>query len=256
MSYEELCGKVAVVTGAGQGIGLATVRELAGHGCTVVGFDLNSEALSALDGELSESGVLHLVGKVNVGDYVEVKAGIEGAIARFGGVDILVNNAGISPKRDGAKVPMVEMDPEEWDLVMKVNLTGAFYCSKVAAPSMVARGWGRIVSMSSMAARTGGIVPGCHYTATKAGIIGLTKVMAAELGPHGVTVNAVAPGRILTPMVQAVGEDVNRQYLQRIPLRRLGTPEEVATAIAFLCSDAASFISGVTLDVNGAQCCY
>jgi len=256
MTYSELRSKVTMVTGAGQGIGLAIVRELACHGCAIAAFDVNQDTLAALARELVEKDIPYLTYVMDVANYDQVRSGVNAAVERFGEINVLVNNAGISPKHNGVKALMVDMDPEEWSRVLQVNLTGSFYCSKLVAPIMATKGWGRIVNMASMAARTGGIVTGCHYTASKSGVIGLTKIMAAELGLYNITVNAIAPGRILTPMALGVSEAINRQMKERIPLKRLGMPEEVATTVAFLCSDAASFISGATIDINGAQCTY
>lgn len=251
--YDELHGRVAVVTGAGQGIGLAIVRELARNGCQIVAFDVNPETLSALGRELGEKHVPHQVRVVDVADWSQVGAGVESAISQFGEVNILVNNAGIAPKRDGLKIPILDMDPGEWNRVLAVNLTGMFHCCKAVVPSMMAKRWGRIVNISSRAARMGGKATSCHYTASKAGVLGLTRSLAIELGPYGITVNAVLPGRIVTPMTQVAAEHVNQGLLMSIPLGRLGQPEDVAGAVVYLCSDSASFVSGSALDVGGAQ---
>lgn len=172
-------------------------------------------------------------------------------VERFGGVDILVNNAGISPKHEGRKTPVAETSAAEWQRVLDVNLSGAFLCSRACLAPMRRRRWGRIVNISSMAGRTKAEIAGAHYAASKAGMMGLARTLAAEVGRDGITVNCIAPGRIVTPMAEEVPAEVNQTALARIPVGRLGTPEDVAAAVAFLASEQAGFISGVTLDVNG-----
>jgi 3-oxoacyl-[acyl-carrier protein] reductase len=143
------------------------------------------------------------------------------------------------------------MSEEEWRKVLDINLTGAFLCSKACLPIMREKGWGRIINIASQAGRTRSDIAGAHYAASKAGMMGLARALAGELGMAGITVNSIAPGRIMTPMAQEAGEAANTAYLARIPVGRLGTPDDVAAAVAFLVSDEAGFISGITLDVNG-----
>jgi 3-oxoacyl-[acyl-carrier protein] reductase len=180
-----------------------------------------------------------------------VAALVSDARAHFGSVDILVNNAGISPKHNGGKLSTVETPLDEWREVMRINLRGPFLLARACVPLMQERGWGRIVSISSLAGRTGSRFPSTSYAASKAGVIGLSRVLAEEVGRDGITVNCVAPGRIVTPMSNESGADVQREYAAKVPVGRLGLPEDIAAAVAFLASDAASNITGATLDVNG-----
>jgi 3-oxoacyl-[acyl-carrier protein] reductase len=166
-------------------------------------------------------------------------------------VDILVNNAGISPKHAGGKLLTIDTPLSEWQEVMRINLKGPFLLARACIPLMRIGGWGRIVTMSSLAGRTGSRLPTTSYAASKAGVIGLSRVLAEEGGRDGITVNCVAPGRIATPMSNESGADVQREYAARVPVGRLGVPEDIAAAVAFLCSEAASNITGATLDVNG-----
>jgi len=172
-------------------------------------------------------------------------------LAAFGGVDILVNNAGISPKHDGRKAPVARMGTEEWQRVLDVNLTGAFLCARACLPGMMERRWGRIVHIASQAGRTRSELSGAHYGASKAGLASLARTLACEVGELGITVNSVAPGRIDTPMAQTVSPEVNERYRAGIPVRRFGTPDDVAAAVSYLASEHAAFVTGVTLDVNG-----
>jgi 3-oxoacyl-[acyl-carrier protein] reductase len=176
---------------------------------------------------------------------------IQQTVSHFGGIDILVNDAGISPKHEGKKVNLWEMSVAEWDQVMAVNIRGAFLCCHGAVPRMIERGGGAIVNVSSLAAKVGSVITGCHYVISKAGLVGLTKILAREVAEHGIRVNAVAPGRIDTPMIWDVPAEVNERYKEMIPLKRLGTPEEVAEGIVFLLSDSAAYITGQVLDING-----
>lgn len=251
-----LAGKVAVVTGAAGGIGAATVRALAQEGAKVVISDVNWEGAKKLEGDLTQKGLKALAVKTDIGSLQEVKELTAKTLAAFGQIDILVNNAGISPKHQGKKHTLWEMSVEEWERVIQVDLNGYFLCCHEMIPHMLPNKWGRIVNTSSQAARTGGQTAASHYTAAKSGIIGLTKSLAGELGKYGITVNAVAPGRIDTPMIRDVSPEVNAAFLQRTPLGRLGTAEDVASAILFFISENASFITGATIDVNGGLSMY
>jgi 3-oxoacyl-[acyl-carrier protein] reductase len=243
--------KVAVVTGGASGIGLATARALATQGARVAVADVNAAGLEKIEEEFRNKDHPFLPIKANVAEAKAVEALIRETVSRFGGIDILVNNAGISPKHEGKKANLWEMPIEEWDQVMAVNIRGAFLCCHFAVPRMIARGGGGIVNVSSLAAKVGTAITGCHYVISKAGLVGLTKVLAREVAEYGIRVNAVAPGRIDTPMIWDVPPQVNEQYMRTIPLKRLGTPEEVADGILFLLSDAASYITGQVLDING-----
>ncbi len=243
--------RTAMVTGAAQGIGRAVAARLAADGARVVLVDINERALAETAAQLAAAGsaVVTVAGDVAAPDTAKRAAALAGE--RFGGADILVNNAGISPKHAGQKATLARMALEEWRRVLDVNLTAAFLFCQACLPSMQARRWGRIVNMSSLAGRTRSDVPGVHYGATKAGIIGFSRLLANELGPDGITVNCVAPGRIVTPLNENFSEAENRAYLARLPVRRLGTPEEVAAAVAYLASDEAAFVTGAVIDVNG-----
>jgi 3-oxoacyl-[acyl-carrier protein] reductase len=248
--------KVAIVTGGASGIGAATARALAGEGARVVVMDMNGPALSQMAGEMKKEGYPFLPLKGDVALEENVEDLVKQTVAHFGGIDLLVNNAGISPKHKGKKANLWEMSVAEWDRVMAVNIRGAFLCCRVAVPRMIERKGGAIVNVSSLAAKVGSAVTGCHYVISKAGVVGLTKSLAREVAEYGIRVNAVAPGRIDTPMIWDVPPEVNEQYVRTIPLRRLGKAEDVADGILFLLSNAASYITGLVLDVNGGLGMY
>jgi 3-oxoacyl-[acyl-carrier protein] reductase len=240
--------RIALVTGAAKGIGLATSQKLIAAGCKVVMVDrlpldlgklgISSENALAFSGDVSDTAFLS-----------RLKEQIE---ARLGTVSILVNNAGISPKRsDGRSSGILEVTLDEWSKVLLINLTTVMQLSQLFLPGMQAQKFGRIVSLSSLAGRSKSIVAGPSYMASKAGVLGLMRAIASEMGPHGITANCVAPGRILTDMAMQAGEEVNRRYAEQIPVRRLGTAEEVADAITFLCAESSGFINGATIDING-----
>jgi 3-oxoacyl-[acyl-carrier protein] reductase len=242
--------RVALVTGAARGIGLGIAERLAGDGATVV--------ISDVIGEVSESAeALRRKGYAAQGVQGDVtdRTWCEEVVARttrdHGSLDILVNNAGISPKRDGRKILVRDTDPDQWNSVLAVNLTGAFLLCRAATPTMQERGWGRVVNISSQAGRTRVDIAGAAYAASKAGLIGFSRVLAAEVGKQGVTVNCIAPGRIESPMAAEAGAEANREYVSRIPVGRIGTAGDIAATVAFLASDGAGFITGATLDVNG-----
>lgn len=240
--------KIALVTGAGKGIGLATAKKLISEGRFVVLIDSKPIDLEKL--ELSENDALCFRGDVT--DMAFMGRVREQTEALQGVVSILVNNAGISPKRaDGQSSGILDLTIEEWTNVLTVNLTSIMRISQLFIPGMQALGFGRIVNVSSLAGRSKSVVAGPSYMASKAGVLGLTRAIASEMGPYGITANCVAPGRILTDMAMQAGEEVNRRYAEQIPVRRLGTPEEVGAAIAFLCAETSGFINGATIDING-----
>lgn len=248
--------KVAIVTGGAGGIGTATIRALAQEGANVVISDVNWEGAKKLEERLVSQGGKALAVKTDIAELQQVKELTQKTLSIFGRIDILVNNAGISPKHQGKKRNLWEMGVEEWERVIDVDLNGYFLCCHEIVPHMISNGWGRIVNVSSQAARSGGQVAGSHYTAAKTGVLGLTKSLAGEIGKYGITVNAVTPGRIDTPIIRDVSPEVNLEFAKRTPLGRLGTAEDVAGAILFLISDAASFITGATIDVNGGLGMY
>jgi 3-oxoacyl-[acyl-carrier protein] reductase len=253
MRFED---KVAIVTGGASGIGAATARGLSREGAKVVAADRNPENLQKMESEMKKEDRPFLGLKIDVSSETEVQEMVSQTVSHFGGIDFLVNNAGISPKHKGRKQNLWEMSIEEWDRVMAVNIRGVFLCSRFAVPRMIERGGGAIVSLSSQAAKAGSAITGSHYVISKAGVVGLTKILAREVAQYKIRVNAVAPGRIDTPMIWDVPAEVNEQFRKNIPLGRLGRAEEVADSILFLLSEAASFITGVVIDINGGSGMY
>jgi 3-oxoacyl-[acyl-carrier protein] reductase len=248
--------KVAIVTGGASGIGAATARGLSREGARVVVADWNSENLEKMEAEMKKEGRFFLGLEIDVSSEKDVQKLVGQTVSHFGGIDFLVNNAGISPKQKGRKQNLWEVSIEEWDRVMAVNIRGVFLCCRFAVPRMIERGGGAIVSLSSQAAKAGSVITGSHYVISKAGVLGLTKILAREVAQHKIRVNAVAPGRIDTPMIWDVPAEVNEQIRKSIPLGRLGKAEEVAEPILFLLSEAASFITGVVIDINGGSGMY
>lgn len=247
--------RAALVTGAARGLGLAIARRLGQRGHPVVLADLDDEVHASAQA-LAAEGIDAQALRLDVADAAAVRALPEQLAAigpHWGRLAILVNNAGISPKTDGRKRLVSEMPLDEWQRVLAVNLTGAFLVTQACLPALCARGWGRVVMVTSQAARTRTPVPGAHYAASKSGLTGLARVLAGEVAVHGVTVNCVAPGRIASAMTQAVDPATNAALAAQIPVGRLGLPEEVAAAVAFLASDGASYLTGATLDVNGGN---
>lgn len=246
-------GRTVIVTGAARGIGLAITQRFLQEEAQVVLCDTHEAGLQDVVRGMkphSES-VLPVVADISRDE--DVRQLLDRTHQRFGPVSILVNNAGISPKHAGVKAPVAKMDMDEWRKVLDINLTGAFRCTQACLPDMRAGGWGRIVNIASQAGRTRSDIAGAHYAASKAGMMALARTVACEDGAAGITANSVAPGRIDTPMAQVAGAAINAEYLKRIPVGRLGTPDDVAAAVAFLASDEAGFITGVTLDVNGGS---
>jgi 3-oxoacyl-[acyl-carrier protein] reductase len=239
--------KVALVTGASQGIGRETARALAEAGAKVAIAARNEEKLASLVSEIESAGGTALAVKMDVAEGEQVKAGFKQVLEKFGRLDILVNNAAIT--RDGLAV---RMKPDDWEAVLKTNLTGAHLCIQQAlAPMMKARA-GRIINVSSVVAQAGNAGQ-ANYVAAKAGLIGLTKAIAIEIASRNVTVNAVAPGFIETPMTDVLSDKVKEELKTRIPLGRMGSPKEIAAAIVFLASDEAGYITGHVLNVNGGM---
>jgi 3-oxoacyl-[acyl-carrier protein] reductase len=237
--------KVAIVTGASQGIGRETSLALAQTGAKVVAAARNEEKLASLVNEVRAAGGEAVAVMMDVADAEEVKAGFKKVLEKFGRLDILVNNAAIT--RDGLAMRMKQ---EDWDAVIRTNLTGAHLCIQRALPTMMRARCGRIINITSVVAQMGNMGQ-ANYVAAKAGLIGLTKAIAVEIASRNITVNAVAPGFIETPMTDVLTEKVKEDLKARIPLGRMGSAREVAAAIVFLASDEAGYISGHVLDVNG-----
>ncbi|HTZ47122.1 MAG TPA: 3-oxoacyl-[acyl-carrier-protein] reductase [Verrucomicrobiae bacterium] len=242
-----LAGKVALVTGASQGIGRATALALAEAGANVAIAARNEEKLARLAEEIAARGSAALVVKMDVADAEQVKAGFKSILEKFGKLDILVNNAAIT--RDGLAL---RMKPEDWEAVIRTNLTGAHFCTQQALATMMRARSGRIINIASVVAQMGNAGQ-ANYVAAKGGLIGLTKAIAMEIASRNVTVNAVAPGFIETPMTDVLSDKVKEELKERIPLGRMGTPRDVAAAIVFLASDEAGYITGHVLDVNGGM---
>ncbi len=246
MGHDRL--KVALVTGAAGGIGAATARELHAAGFRLALWDV----AGSFPAELADDAERVLTQRVDVADAGQVDAALAAVRDRWGGVSVLINNAGISPKTpDGKGRGILAVSAQEWTKVLDINLTSLLTLIQKTAPDMMAQEWGRIVNLSSQAARTRSTVPGVAYVCTKTAVLGLTRYAAEELGPHGITCNAVTPGRIASPMTASAGADVTERLNSNTPLRRMGTPEEVAKAIAFFCAPSGDFVSGAVLDVNG-----
>jgi 3-oxoacyl-[acyl-carrier protein] reductase len=237
--------KVALVTGASQGIGRETALALAEAGASLALAARNEEKLAALAEEIAGKGSVAFAVKMDVADADQVKAGFKAVLERFGKLDILVNNAAIT--RDGLALRMKQ---EDWDAVIRTNLTGAHLCTQQALATMMRARAGRIVNIASVVAQMGNAGQS-NYVAAKGGLIGLTKAIAMEIASRNVTVNAVAPGFIETPMTDVLSGKVKEELKTRIPLGRMGTARDVAVAIVFLASDEAGYITGHVLDVNG-----
>ena len=240
-------GKVAVVTGAGGGIGSAIARRLASSGANIVVNDLDEPAAQAVAQEVEALGRGAMVNGGNVADLAAMEAMVAGALERWGTVDIMVNNAGIT--RDSL---LLRMSEEQWDLVISVHLRGAFCCTKAVTRPMMKQRYGRIINIASVVGVMGS--PGqANYSAAKGGIIALTKTTARELAGRNVTCNAVAPGFIETRMTQELGPAVREEYLSRIPLGRPGLPEDVANVVHFLASTDADYITGQVIHIDGGM---
>ncbi len=241
MSASAASRRVALVTGGAQGLGAAIARALAADGSLVVIADHDAAGAQRTADEVGGEAAA-----IDVRDWRAVSALVDDLVARQGAIDVLVNNAARSVARS-----FWEIEREEWDDVLAVNLGGTFAGCRAVAEHMRDRGYGRIVNVASIAGQQGGVNNGAHYAASKAGIIVLTKIVAAELAPHGVTVNAVAPAAVESPVLDALPAERREQIAGMLPVGRLGRAEEVAAAVAYLVSDAAGFVTGTTLDVNG-----
>ena len=239
-------GKVAVVTGGSRGIGRAIALAFGRAGARVaVTCNRQREAAEEVVATLRQMGSSGQVFQFDVADYTATAVAFEEIVKTFGRVDILVNNAGVRSDQ-----LLVRMRPEEWDVVIHTNLSGMFHCARAAARTMLRQRWGRIIAITSVVGMTGN--PGqTNYAASKAGLIGFTKALAKELGPRGITVNAVAPGLIETDMTRTLSDTQRQTLLQHIPLGSLGTPDDVAACVLFLASDEARYITGEVVSVSG-----
>lgn len=239
-----LKGKVALISGGANGIGLATTRRFAREGARIIMWDLSDKG-NEIIGDLKREGHDALFQMVSVADELAVQKAVEEAHKHFGRIDILINNAGITRDRT-----LLKMSQQEWNEVMAVNLTGVFNCTQAVAPIMKDQNYGRIISASSNVAIRGNFGQ-TNYVATKAAIIGMTKVWAMELGKYGITVNCIAPGFIHTAMTDKMPEEVQQQSLSQIPLGKWGLPDDIANGYLYLASDEASFVSGICLTIDG-----
>ncbi len=250
-----LTGKVALVTGAAGGLGRAFCRALAQAGADIAAADINADGLASVVAEMESLGRRATAIVMDIRSKASIQAGVEKAVADLGGVDILVNNAGGSlytPKS------IEEIQEDDWDLVLAVNLKGAFLTCQAVLPAMKQRGGGRIVNVSSIGGRTASIVTGVPYAASKAGLIGLTRRLAKEVGKDNVNVNAIAPGTVLSGerMIKLWNEltpEEQNRTLADVPLGRLSTAEEQADVVVFLASPASRYITGAVIDINGGR---
>jgi NAD(P)-dependent dehydrogenase (short-subunit alcohol dehydrogenase family) len=244
-----LQGKTAIISGAAgpRGIGFATAKLFAAHGARVAILDLDATGATRAAGELGEG---HIGLGCNVTDRADCDRAVGEVLAAFGALDILINNAGVTQA-----IKVWDIDPASWDRIQDVNLRGVLYLSQAVMPAMRGRRQGSIACMSSVSAqRGGGILGGAHYSAAKAGVLGLAKAMARELGPDGVRVNCVAPGLIQTDInAGKISDEAREKILEGIPLARLGVPQDVANVFLFLASDLSAYLTGNVIDVNGGM---
>ncbi len=242
-------GRVVVVTGAASGMGLSTAQRLARAGYRVALQDLNVEAAEVAAAELRAEGHEAIATKCDVGDRESIYAAMDVAREAFGPIEILVTSAGIDAFKQ-----FLEITPDEFDRMIRINLAGTWHCIQAVAPDMIAANWGRVVTISSSSAQSGAPRM-AHYVASKGGVMGLTKALALDLGKHGITVNTVPPGVIITPMARAAetrGELSGLDEIaKRAPVGRGGTGEDIAAGVAYLVSDDAGYVTGQSLNVNG-----
>jgi 3-oxoacyl-[acyl-carrier protein] reductase len=246
MNNMQLKGKTAVVTGSGRGLGKTIALKLAGMGANIVLNDIvSSDSIDATAEEFKAAGYNVVVTKGDVRNEEDVKQMVKTAVDTFGSLDILVNNAGITRDK-----PMSMMSEQDWDAVLDINLKGAFLCTKVATKVMLKQRNGKIVNKTSVAGTMGNRGQ-ANYSASKAGLIGLTKTTAKEFASRNIYCNAVAPGTIATKMTEVLPDEVKAEYVKNIPLGRFGTPEEVANVVAFLCSGESDYVTGQVIHIDG-----
>jgi 3-oxoacyl-[acyl-carrier protein] reductase len=242
----ELEGTAAIVTGAAQGMGKEFATELSAAGADVAICDINQKLLEETAAHLKSSGAKVLSGHVDVSDETQVNAFVGEAVQAFGRVDILVNNAAIHPLHT-----IEDISGDEWDRVLSINLKGYFLFVKAVLQYMRRQKFGRIINIASEAAKNGGTICAPHYAAAKGGVLSFTRNLAKHVGADGITVNAIAPGRIATAMAGAVSEEENQVFIDKSVVKRLGKPEDVANAVLFLASPRSGFVTGETLNING-----
>jgi 3-oxoacyl-[acyl-carrier protein] reductase len=242
--------RVAVVTGAAGGIGHGVALHLAKAGYRVIAVDRDKAVMNAA-AALEADGLPVEGATLDVSDEAGIQSFVKDIDIRYGRLDILVNNAGIHPKINGMRNSFLSMTTAQWKEVIDVNLTSMFVFSREAVPLMRRQRWGRIVNMSSRAGRTLVETAGIHYAASKAGIIGMTRVMASEVAADGITVNCIAPGRIETPLTAQGSEEQRARLVGNIPVGRIGVPDEIGHVVAFLVSEQSGYLTGAVLDING-----
>lgn len=250
MSANDFSGRTAIVTGAAQGIGEGVVRGFAARGAGVVVADLNADGAARVAAEIAAAGGAAMAVAMDVTDSRSVDAAVRAAAERFGSVDILINTAG----GFGKSVPAEDIADDEWQRIVALNLTGTFLACRAVIPRMKQRRWGRIVNVSSEAGRMPMIVTALHYASAKTAVLGLTRHLARELGPFGVTVNAVAPGTTLSPRVAALHSPERFAWLKQLtPLGRIAEVDDQVAPILFLASEGARYVTGATIDVSGGR---
>ncbi len=244
----DFSGRTAIVTGGAKGIGRGCCALLAERGANVVIADMNIEGAREVEAALKQRGLSGKAIAVDVKSVEDVRAMVKTTAQTFGGVDILINNAGILHT-----TPIEDITEDEWDNIVDINLKSVFFATQAVLPFMKEKGYGKILNLSSLAGRNGGIANGLGYSATKAGIIGLTRGFAARLAKDGINVNAIAPGSTDTGILDSLSQEKIDNLVSKIPLGRFGKTEEIAQVAVFLCSDEASFVTGAVLDVNGGM---
>lgn len=247
----DLTGKIAIVTGAGQGIGKAISLRLANAGADVAILDLNLQSVETVAKDIEAIGRHAIPIQADVSRSEDVAAAVRNTLSKFERIDILVNNAGIA----GKTVPLTDLEESDWDEVIAVNLSGVFLCCKAVIETMIAQDYGRIVNIASIAGKEGNptMIP---YSVSKAGVICLTKALAKEVTEYNIRVNAVSPAVIETPIMDGMAQSTIDYMVSKIPLGRIGKPEEVAAVVNFLASDEASFVTGQCYDVSGGRATY
>lgn len=246
MVYLKLENKVAIVTGSGQGIGKGIAIELAKEGAKIIVSDINQENVDKTVDEIESLGSEAAGVRADVSNFSDVSQLVKESVKKFGKVDILVNNAGIYPFK-----PLMNMEEEDWDNVLNVNLKGVFNCTKAVLPEMAKQNGGSIINIASIAGAVVGFSNLVHYSASKGGVLGFTRSAALELAQHKIRVNAIAPGAIETPGAKIADEEVAKQFVQAVPLKRMGQPIDIGKAVVFLASEDSSYITGQMIVVDG-----